>query len=168
MKTEKKLSFCNKADIIIQLMIYIIYKVNIMKRIIAFLIISIALMLVGCKSHSKLTSETTNHTSTEKVSDSLKTVKNEVYKDSINTHDSTIVIFMDSIKYVEKWHTQYKYKLQLKRDTIYKTRIVEKTDTLYIDKVKKVVEYKTPSEALLAIVVLIIFCIIMVFVKFKK
>ena len=138
-----------------------------MKRIIALLVVSIALILTGCKAPSKFTSETTSHVSTERVSDSLKTVKNEVYKDSVNTHDSTVVIFKDSIKYVEKWHTQYKYKLQLHRDTIYKTRIVEKTDTLYIDKVKEVVKYKTPSEALLVIVVLVVFCIILVFAKFK-
>lgn len=139
-----------------------------MKRIIAFLILSIGMMLVGCKTPSKLVSETTNHSTKIERSDSLKTAKNEVYKDSVNTHDSTVVIFKDSIKYVEKWHTQYKYKLQLHRDTIYKTRIVEKTDTLYINKVKEVVKYKTPSEALLVIVVLVIFCIILVFVKFKK
>ena len=139
-----------------------------MKRIIAFLILSIAMMLAGCKSPSKFTSETTNHVSAERVSDSLKSAKNEVYKDSVNTHDSTIVIYKDSIKYVEKWHTQYKYKLQLHRDTIYKTRIVEKTDTLYINKVKEVVKYKTPSEALWVIVVLVIFSIILVFVKFKN
>ena len=139
-----------------------------MKKIIAFLVVSIALMLTGCKSPSKFTSETTNHVSTERVSDSLKSTKNEVYKDSVNMHDSTIVIFMDSIKYVEKWHTQFKYKNILIHDTIYKTRIVEKTDTLYINKVKKVVEYKTPSEALWVIVVLVLFCIILVFVKFKK
>lgn len=139
-----------------------------MKRIITLFILSIAMMLAGCKSHSKLVTEATNHVSTEKVSDSLKTVKNEVYKDSVNTHDSTVVIYKDSIKYVEKWHTQYKYKLQLHRDTIYKTRIVEKTDTLYINKVKEVVKDKTPSETLLVIVVLVTFCIILVFVKFKK
>lgn len=139
-----------------------------MKRIIALLVVSIALMLAGCKSPSKLVTETTNHVSTQRVSDSLKTAKNEVYKDSVNTHDSTVVIFMDSIKYVEKWHTQYKYKLQLHRDTIYKTRIVEKTDTLYIDKLKEVVKYKTPSEALWVIVVLVAFCIVLVFVKFKN
>jgi hypothetical protein len=138
-----------------------------MKRIIALFVLSIGMLLVGCKSPSKLVTETTNHVSTERVSDSLKTAKNEVYKDSVNTHDSTVVIFKDSIKYVEKWHTQYKYKLQLHRDTIYKTRIVEKTDTLYINKVKEVVKYKTPSEALWVIVVLVLFCIILVFVKFK-
>ena len=139
-----------------------------MKRIIALLVVSIALILTGCKAPSKFTSETTSHVSTERVSDSLKTVKNEVYKDSVNTHDSTVVIFKDSIKYVEKWHTQYKYKLQLHRDTIYKTRIVEKTDTLYINKVKEVVKYKAHSEALWVIVVLVLFCIILVFVKFKN
>lgn len=139
-----------------------------MKRIIALFILSIAMMLAGCKSPSKFTSETTNHSTKIERSDSLKTAKNEVYKDSVNTHDSTVVIFKDSIKYVEKWHTQYKYKLQLHRDTIYKTRIVEKTDTLYINKVKEVVKYKTPSEALWVIVVLVIFCIILVFVKFKN
>ena len=139
-----------------------------MKRIIALFILSIALMLAGCKSPSKFTSETTNHVSTERVSDSLKSTKNEVYKDSVNTHDSTVVIFKDSIKYVEKWYTQYKYKLQLHRDTIYKTRIVEKTDSLYINKVKEVVKYKTPSEALWVIVVLVLFCIVLVFVKFKN
>lgn len=139
-----------------------------MKRIIPLLILSITLMLTGCKSPSKLTSETTSHASTERASDSLKTAKNEVYKDSVNTHDSTVVVINDSIKYVEKWHTQYKYKLQLHSDTIYKTRIVEKTDTLYINKVKKVVEYKTPPEALWVIVVLVIFCIILVFAKFKN
>ena len=139
-----------------------------MKRIIALFILSIAMILAGCKSPSKFSSETTNHISTERVSDSLKTTKNEVYKDSVNTHDSTVVIYKDSIKYVEKWHTQYKYKLQLHRDTIYKTRIVEKTDTLYINKVKEVVKYKTPSEALWVIVVLVIFCIVLVFVKFKN
>lgn len=138
-----------------------------MKRIIALLVVSIALMLTGCKSPSKLVTETTNHSAKIERSDSLKTAKNEVYKDSVNTHDSTVVIYRDSIKYVEKWHTQYKYKLQLHRDTIYKTRIVEKTDTLYINKVKKVVEYKTPPEALWVIVVLVIFCIILVFAKFK-
>ena len=136
-----------------------------MKRIIALLVVSIVMMLAGCKSPSKFTSETTSHVSTERVSDSLKTAKNEFYKDSVNTHDSTVVIFKDSIKYVEKWHSQYKYKLQLHRDTIYKTRIVEKTDTLYINKVKEVVKYKTPSEALWVIVVLVIFCIILVFAK---
>lgn len=161
------MSFCNKADIIIQLIIYIIYKVNIMKRIIAFLILSIALMLAGCKSHSKLTSETTNHTSTEKVSDSLKRVKERQEKDSIHIKDSTIIIFMDSIKTVEHWHTQFKYKNILVHDTIYQKEYISKVDTLYIDKVKEVVKYKTPSEALLVIVVLVIFCIIMVFVKFK-
>ena len=139
-----------------------------MKRIIALFVLSIAMILAGCKSPSKLVTETTNHVSTERLSDSLKTAKNEVYKDSVNTHDSTVVIYKDSIKYVEKWHTQYKYKLQLHRDTIYKTRIVEKTDTLYINKVKEVVKYKTPSEALWVIVVLAIFCIVLVFVKFKK
>lgn len=139
-----------------------------MKRIIALFVLSIAMLLAGCKSPSKFTSETTSHVSTERVSDSLKSTKNEVYKDSVNTHDSTVVIFKDSIKYVEKWHTQYKYKLQLHRDTIYKTRIVEKTDTLYINKVKEVVKYKTPSEALWVIVVLVLFCIVLVFVKFKK
>ena len=162
------MSFCNKADIIIQLIIYIIYKVNIMKRIIAFLILSITLMLAGCKSHSKLTSETTNHTSTEKVSDSLKRVKERQEKDSIHIKDSTIIIFMDSIKTVEHWHTQFKYKNILVHDTIYQKEYISKVDTLYIDKVKEVVKYKTPSEALLAIVVLVIFCIIMVFVKFKN
>lgn len=138
-----------------------------MKRIIAFLILSIAMMLVGCKSPSKLVTETTNHSTKIERSDSLKTAKNKVYKDSVNTHDSTVVIFKDSIKYVEKWHTQYKYKLQLHMDTIYKTRILEKTDTLYINKVKEVVKYKTPSEALWVIVVLVTFCIVLVFVKFK-
>lgn len=139
-----------------------------MKRIIAFLILSIALMITGCKTPSKFTSETTNHSTKIERSDSLKSTKNEIYKDSVNTHDSTVVTFKDSIKYVEKWHTQYKYKLQLHRDTIYKTRIVEKTDTLYINKEKEVVKYKTPSEALWVIVVLVIFCIILVFVKFKN
>lgn len=139
-----------------------------MKRIIAFLILSITLMLAGCKSHSKLTSETTNHTSTEKVSDSLKRVKERQEKDSIHIKDSTIIIFMDSIKTVEHWHTQFKYKNILVHDTIYQKEYISKVDTLYIDKVKEVVKYKTPSEALLAIVVLVIFCIIMVFVKFKN
>ena len=161
------MSFCNKADIIIQLIIYIIYKVNIMKRIIAFLILSITLMLTGCKSHSKLTSETTNHSTKIERSDSLKRVKERQEKDSIHIKDSTIIIFMDSIKTVEHWHTQFKYKNILVHDTIYQKEYLLKTDTLYIDKVKEVVKYKTPSEALLAIVVLVIFCIIMVFVKFK-
>lgn len=139
-----------------------------MKRIIALFVLSIAMLLAGCKSPSKLVTETTNHSTKIERSDSLKRVKERQEKDSIHIKDSTIIIFMDSIKTVEHWHTQYKYKLQLHRDTIYKTRIVEKTDTLYINKVKKVVEYKTPSEALWVIVVLVIFCIILVFVKFKK
>lgn len=139
-----------------------------MKRIITLFILSIAMMLAGCKSPSNFFSETTNHSTKIERSDSLKRVKERQEKDSVNTHDSTVVIYKDSIKYVEKWHTQYKYKLQLHRDTIYKTRIVEKTDTLYINKVKKVVEYKTPSEALWVIVVLVIFCIILVFAKFKN
>ena len=139
-----------------------------MKRIIAFLILSIALLLAGCKSHSKLVTETTNHSTKIERSDSLKRVKDRQEKDSIHIKDSTIIIFMDSIKTVEHWHTQFKYKNILVHDTIYQKEYISKVDTLYIDKVKEVVKYKTPSEALLAIVVLVIFCIIMVFVKFKN
>lgn len=139
-----------------------------MKRIIALLILSIALMLVGCKSPSKLVTETTNHSTKIERSDSLKTVKERQEKDSIHIKDSTIIIFMDSIKTVEHWHTQFKYKNILVHDTIYQKEYISKVDTLYINKVKEVVKYKTRSETLLVIVVLVTFCIILVFVKFKK
>ena len=139
-----------------------------MKRIIALLVVSIAMLLAGCKSPSKLVSETTNHSTKIERSDSLKTVKERQEKDSIHIKDSTIIIFMDSIKTVEHWHTQFKYKNILVHDTIYQKEYLLKTDTLSIYKVKKVVEYKTPSEALLVIVVLVIFCIILVFAKFKN
>lgn len=139
-----------------------------MKRIIALLVVSIALMLTGCKSHSKLVTETTNHSTKIERSDSLKTVKERQEKDSIHIKDSTIINITDSIKIIERWHTQFKYKNILIHDTIYQKEYLLKTDTLYINKEKKVVEYKTPSEALLAIVVLVVFCIILVFVKFKN
>lgn len=139
-----------------------------MKRIIAFLILSIALMLAGCKSPSKLVTETTNHSTKIERSDSLKRVKERQEKDSIHIKDSTIIIFMDSIKTVEHWHTQFKYKNILVHDTIYQKEYLIKTDTLYTDKVKEVVKYKTPSEALWVIVVLVVFCIILVFAKFKN
>ena len=129
--------------------------------------LSIGMLLVGCKSPSKLVTETTNHVSTERVSDSLKRVKERQEKDSIHIKDSTIIIFMDSIKTVEHWHTQFKYKNILVHDTIYQKEYLLKTDTLYIDKVKEKIVYKTPSEALWVIVVLVIFCIVLVFVKFK-
>lgn len=139
-----------------------------MKRIIALLVVSIALILTGCKAPSKFTSETTNHSTKIERSDSLKRVKERQEKDSIHIKDSTIIIFMDSIKTVEHWHTQFKYKNIFVHDTIYQKEYLLKTDTLYINKVKEVVKYKTPSETLLAIVVLVLFCIILVFVKFKK
>lgn len=139
-----------------------------MKRIIALFVLSIAMLLAGCKSPSKFTSETTNHSTKIERSDSLKRVKERQEKDSIHIKDSTIIIYMDSIKTVEHWHTQFKYKNILTHDTIYQKEYLLKTDTLYINKVKEVVKYKTPSETLLVIVVLVTFCIILVFVKFKK
>ena len=138
-----------------------------MKRIIALFVLSIAMLLAGCKSPSKFTSETTNHSTKIERSDSLKRVKERQEKDSIHIKDSTIIIYMDSIKTVEHWHTQFKYKNILTHDTIYQKEYLLKTDTLYINKEKEVVKYKTHSEALLVIVVLVIFCIVLVFVKFK-
>lgn len=125
-----------------------------MRKIIALLILCGAL-LSSCKTHQKFVSETTNHTSIERLSDSLKSTKNEVYKDSVNRFDSIIVIYKDSVKYIERWHTEYKWKMQLHTDTIYKTKIIEKKDTMYIKDVREVVKYKTPSYILWIIVVLV-------------
>ena len=126
-----------------------------MRKIISLAAILVVLLFSGCKTHQKFVSETTNHTSIERVTDSLKSAKNEVYKDSVNRFDSIIVIYKDSIKYIEKWHTEYKWKMQLHTDTIYKTKIVEKKDTMYIKDVREVVKYKTPSYILWIIVVLV-------------
>lgn len=125
-----------------------------MRKIIALLILCGAL-LSSCKTHQKFVSETTNHTSTERLSDSLKSTKNEVYKDSVNRFDSIIVIYKDSVKYIERWHTEYKWKMQLQTDTIYKNKIIQKNDTVYIKNVKEVVKYKTPSYIVYIIVVLV-------------
>lgn len=125
-----------------------------MRKIIALLILCGALFS-GCKTHQKFVSETTNHTSTEKVIDSLKSTKNEVCRDSVNRFDSIIVIYKDSSKYIERWHTEYKWKMQLHTDTIYKTKIIENKDTMYIKDVREVVKYKTPSYILWIIVVLV-------------
>ena len=126
-----------------------------MRKIISLVAILVVLLFSGCKTHQKFVSETTNHTSIERLSDSLKSAKNEVYKDSVNRFDSIIVIYKDSIKYIEKWHTEYKWKMQLHTDTIYKTKIVEKKDTMYIKDVREVVKYKTPSYIVYIIVVLV-------------
>ena len=126
-----------------------------MRKIISLVAILVVLLFSGCKTHQKFVSETTNHTSIERVTDSLKSAKNEVYKDSVNRFDSIIVIYKDSIKYIERWHTECKWKMQLHTDTIYKTKIVEKKDTMYIKDVREVVKYKTPSYILWIIVVLV-------------
>lgn len=126
-----------------------------MKKIISLVAILVVLLFSGCKTHQKFVSETTNHTSIERLSDSLKSAKNEVYKDSVNRFDSIIVIYKDSVKYIERWHTEYKWKMQLHTDTIYKTKIIEKKDTMYIKDVREVVKYKTPSYILYIIVVLV-------------
>lgn len=126
-----------------------------MRKIISLVSILVVLLFSGCKTHQKFVSETTNHTSIERLSDSLKSAKNEVYKDSVNRFDSIIVIYKDSVKYIERWHTEYKWKMQLHTDTIYKTKIIEKKDTMYIKDVREVVKYKTPSYILWIIVVLV-------------
>lgn len=136
-----------------------------MRKIISLVAILVVLLLSSCKTHQKFVSETTNHTSTEKVIDSLKSAKNEVYKDSVNRFDSIIVIYKDSVKYIERWHTEYKWKMQLQTDTIYKTKIVEKKDTMYIKDVREVVKYKTPSYILWIIVVLVGLCILIFILK---
>ena len=136
-----------------------------MRKIISLLAILVVLLFSGCKTHQKFVSETTNHTSIERLSDSLKSTKNEVYKDSVNRFDSVIVIYKDSIKYIEKWHTEYKWKMQLHTDTIYKTKIVEKKDTMYIKDVREVVKYKTPSYIVYIIVVLVVLIILIYIFK---
>lgn len=136
-----------------------------MRKIISLVAILVVLLFSGCKTHQKFVSETTNHTSTEMLSDSLKSTKNEVYKDSVNRFDSIIVIYKDSIKYIEKWHTEYKWKMQLHTDTIYKTKIVEKKDTMYIKDVREVVKYKTPSYIVYIIVVLVVLIILIYIFK---
>lgn len=136
-----------------------------MRKIISLVAILVVLLFSGCKTHQKLISETTNHTSTERLSDSLKSAKNEVYKDSVNRFDSIIVIYKDSVKYIERWHTEYKWKMQLHTDTIYKTKIVEKKDTMYIKDVREVVKYKTPSYILWIIVVLVVLIILIYIFK---
>ena len=136
-----------------------------MRKIISLVAILVVLLFSGCKTHQKFVSETTNHTSIERLSDSLKSAKNEVYKDSVNRFDSIIVIYKDSVKYIERWHTEYKWKMQLHSDTIYKTKIVEKKDTMYIKDVREVVKYKTPSYILWIIVVLVGLCILIYIFK---
>lgn len=136
-----------------------------MRKIISLVAILVVLLFSGCKTHQKFVSETTNHTSIERLSDSLKSTKNEVYKDSVNRFDSIIVIYKDSVKYIERWHTEYKWKMQLQTDTIYKTKIIEKKDTMYIKDVKEVVKYKTPSYILWIIVVLVGLCILIFIFK---
>ena len=136
-----------------------------MRKIISLVAILVVLLFSGCKTHQKFVSETTNHTSIERLSDSLKSTKNEVYKDSVNRFDSVIVIYKDSIKYIEKWHTEYKWKMQLHTDTIYKTKIVEKKDTMYIKDVREVVKYKTPSYIVYIIVVLVVLIILIYIFK---
>ena len=136
-----------------------------MRKIISLVTILVVLLFSGCKTHQKFVSETTNHTSIERLSDSLKSTKNEVYKDSVNRFDSIIIIYKDSIKYIERWHTEYKWKMQLHTDTIYKTKIVEKKDTMYIKDVREVVKYKTPSYILWVIVVLVVLIILIYIFK---
>ena len=138
-----------------------------MKRIIEILILSI-ILLTSCVSHKESVNEQLIQTHDKSLSDSLISSKNEVYRDSVNIKDSVIYNFIDSIKIIEKFHTEYRWKVRLEKDTI--IQIWKKTDYKTVNKTKKqtIIKNVIPTKVLVVIVVLVLSNILCLCVIGKK
>jgi len=135
-----------------------------MKRIIEILILSI-LLLTSCTSHKESVNEQLIQTHDKSLSDSLISSKNEAYRDSVNIKDSVIYNFIDSIKIIEKFHTEYRWKVLLKKDTI--TQIRREID---YKKTKKqtIIKNVIPTKVLVVIVVIVLSNILCLCIIGKK
>ena len=138
-----------------------------MKRIIEILILSI-ILLTSCVSHKESVNEQLIQTHDKSLSDSLISSKNEVYRDSVNIKDSVIYNFIDSIKIIEKFHTEYRWKVRLEKDTI--IQIWKKTDYKTVNKTKKqtIIKNVIPTKVLVVIVVLVLSNILCLCIIGKK
>ena len=138
-----------------------------MKRIREILILSI-ILLTSCVSHKESVNEQLIQTHDKSLSDSLISSKNEVYRDSVNIKDSVIYNFIDSIKIIEKFHTEYRWKVRLEKDTI--IQIWKKTDYKTDKKKKKqtIIKNVIPTKVLVVIVVLVLSNILCLCIIGKK
>lgn len=138
-----------------------------MKRIIEILILSI-ILLTSCVSHKESVNEQLIQTDNKSLSDSLISSKNEVYRDSVNIKDSVIYNFIDSIKIIEKFHTEYRWKVRLEKDTITQIRKQTVYKTIYKTKKQTIIKNVIPTKVLVVIVVLVLSNILCLCVIGKK
>lgn len=136
-----------------------------MKRIIEILILSI-ILLTSCVSHKESVNEQLIQTDNKSLSDSLISSKNEV--DSVNIKDSVIYNFIDSIKIIEKFHTEYRWKVRLEKDTITQIRKQTVYKTIYKTKKQTIIKNVIPTKVLVVIVVLVLSNILCLCVIGKK